>query len=76
MLPNYLAEGQRGLANVALLTGLYVAIATLVHAVIVLAAALIQPWLAGPQNRRALGAVFALLLVAVAGWVIWSTRLA
>ncbi|WP_375599490.1 LysE family translocator [Devosia sp. Naph2] len=60
----------------ALLFGaVYVVVATLVHAVVVLLAGTVQPLLTVPARRRLMGAVFAILLVGVAGWVGYSTAM-
>ena len=60
----------------ALLFGaIYVAVATAIHAGVVLLAGTVQPLLTIPARRRTMGAVFALLLVGVALWVTWSTAL-
>lgn len=53
----------------------YVAVATAVHAGVVLLAGAVQPLLTMPARRRTMGAVFAVLLVGVALWVTWSTAL-
>lgn len=55
------------------LTALYVLVATLIHAAIVLGAGSLTPLLRNPQWRQRLGLIFAALLVLVAAWVAIST---
>lgn len=74
VLPNFI-DGSRPLAGQSLtLTAIYVAVATVVHAGIVLAGSLFQPLFASARARRVLGMVAALLLVVIAAWVGLSTR--
>lgn len=74
LLPNFV-DSTRPLGWQSLtLTGLYVTIATLVHAAIALAGGQLQPLFATDRARRALGIVAAVLLVAIAIWVAVATR--
>jgi threonine/homoserine/homoserine lactone efflux protein len=58
----------------AILTAVYVVVAALIHAAVVLSADSVKPLLASPKLRGGLGTVFALLLVAIAIWLAVSTR--
>jgi len=58
--------------ELAVLISIYVAIATFVHALIVLLAGTLQAFLAAPQRREAAGNVFAAMLLAVAVWLFVS----
>jgi len=51
----------------------YVVIATGVHAGVVLLAGSVQPMLTLPERRRAMGWVFALLLIGIAAWLAVTT---
>jgi len=53
---------------------LYVGIATLVHAGIVILAAQLRPWLAAGPRRRNVRQVFSVLLAVVAIWLAWTTQ--
>ncbi|MCF3642255.1 LysE family translocator [Rhizobium sp. TRM95111] len=60
--------------NVALVA-VYVAVATAVHAAIVVLAAAFEPILTDPERERRVRRVLSLLLAAVALWFAWSTRM-
>jgi len=73
VMPGFLSTAT---AREALLFGtVYVVVATLVHMGVVLLAGTVQPLLTSPARRRVMGAVFAILLVGVAGWVAYSTAI-
>lgn len=74
VLPNFTDASQPALWETLTLTGIYVGIATAVHAAIALAGAQFQPLFATDRARRALGIVAAALLVAIAVWVAFATR--
>lgn len=69
VMPNFLPPERPGLGSVMLLGAIYVAVATAVHALVVLLAGSVQPLLTRPESRRIMGGVFAALLVGVAIWV-------
>jgi threonine/homoserine/homoserine lactone efflux protein len=74
VLPNFV-DASRALAPQSLsLTGIYVAVATLVHAAIAMLGGQLQPLFSTDRTRRALGLAAAILLVAIAAWVAISTR--
>lgn len=73
VLPGYLPNGA-GLGTAATFTLLYVGVATFVHLGVVLLSSLLQPFLTGSRYRQVLGGFFAVLLIAVALWLAWSTR--
>jgi threonine/homoserine/homoserine lactone efflux protein len=75
ILPDFLDPAAGGvLAQSLTLAAIYVAVATLVHGGIVLAAGAAQPWLAAGSGReRALRRTLALALAAVAVWLLVST---
>lgn len=73
VMPGFLSTATTG---EAMLFGVvYVVVATLVHTGVVLLAGTVQPLLTAPARRRVMGAVFAILLVGVAGWVAYSTAI-
>ena len=55
------------------LTGIYVGVATFVHAVIVLFAGALEPLLNDPRRERFARRSLSTLLAAVAPWFAWST---
>lgn len=73
VMPSFLSTTT--ISEALLFGAIYVAVATAIHAGVVLLAGTVQPLLTMPARRRAMGAVFALLLVGVALWVTWSTAL-
>ena len=75
VLPNFASEtGVPAWVQSLTLTGVYVAIATAVHAAIALLGSQLQPLFTTDRARRVLGVVAALLLVAIALWVAVTTR--
>jgi threonine/homoserine/homoserine lactone efflux protein len=73
IMPNFLVEGTRGESYA--FGAIYVVIATLIHALIVLLAGSLQPLLTTDSRRRQMGNAFAALLVIVAIWIAVTTRL-
>lgn len=73
VLPSFMMAGQSAVAQTAMLGAIYVAVATVVHATVVVLAGSVQPLLTGAKSRRIMGGVFAALLVGVAAWVALST---
>lgn len=61
-------------ARVAALGAIYVAVATAVHASVVLLAATARPWLAEGHRAAATRRVLSCVLVALAAWLAWTTR--
>lgn len=72
VLPAFLGSSERMGANLVF-TLAYVAVATGVHAGVVSIASLVRPMLSG-DRARAVGRLFAVGLVLVAGWLVWTTR--
>jgi threonine/homoserine/homoserine lactone efflux protein len=56
------------------LGAVYVAIATTIHASIVLLASQLRPLLIGGTHQRSVRRMMSLALVMVAAWLAWSTR--
>jgi len=73
VMPNFLTSPSYG--ETLLFGSVYVLVATLIHAGVVLLAGTVQPLLTAPKSRRPIGVLFTLLLVAVACWVAWSTAI-
>ncbi|MBE7733115.1 LysE family translocator [Devosia faecipullorum] len=71
IMPGFLPEARLG--NALLFGAVYVLIATLVHAGVVLLAGTVQPLLTIDHRRRQMGTIFAFLLLAVALWVAFTT---
>jgi threonine/homoserine/homoserine lactone efflux protein len=74
VLPNFVDAARPVWWQSLTLTGLYVVIATAVHAAIALAGGQLQPLFATDRARRTLGIIAAVVLVAIAVWVAVATR--
>jgi threonine/homoserine/homoserine lactone efflux protein len=75
VLPQFIDPAQPLLAQLAMLTALYVGVATLVHAAIALLAGSFTRLFADPVRSGWLVRVFAVLLAAVAIWFFFATEL-
>jgi threonine/homoserine/homoserine lactone efflux protein len=74
VLPEFLDPGAGRIAAQTLtLSAIYVAIATLIHAGIVLSASRLRRVIVKPEQVRLVRRVLALALVAIAVWLAWST---
>ena len=74
VMPNFVVAGTPQMGQTMLLGAVYVAVATVIHAmVVVLAGSLQQLLLGNPGRRKVMGLVFAALLVGVAIWVAVTT---
>ena len=71
--PSFVVAGQAALPQTVLLGAIFVAVATAIHAGVVLLAGSLRPLLTQAASRRFLGATFAVLLLVVAVWVGFST---
>jgi threonine/homoserine/homoserine lactone efflux protein len=69
VMPNFVVLGRPVLGQTIMLGAIYVAVATAIHAGVVLLASSVQPLLTQASNRRVMGGVFAALLLAVALWM-------
>jgi len=74
VMPNFLPASEENPGSWALLAGVYVGIATLVHLAIVSASGLLEPVLTGGVRGVQLSRAFALILIGVAAWMLWTTR--
>jgi threonine/homoserine/homoserine lactone efflux protein len=68
VLPGFLPEGPR-VAGLLVLSAVYLAVASAVHLVIVLAAGAARPWLADPAVSARLHRVQTLVLLAMVAWL-------
>jgi threonine/homoserine/homoserine lactone efflux protein len=67
--------GDRSLpVQIALFGIIYVAIATVIHASIVMLASQLRPWLMTGSRQNAIRRILSLALVLVAAWLAWTTR--
>lgn len=73
VMPGFVNAALPPLGQTLALGAVYVAVATLIHAGVVLAAGVAKPLLVGAASRQRLGLVFALLLVGIAVWVAVSS---
>ena len=73
VLPTFIDAEKPLLPQTLTLTAVYVAVATAVHAAIVLLAGTLEPFLNDPRRERVARRVLSALLAAVAIWFGWST---
>ncbi|SDK26091.1 MULTISPECIES: LysE family translocator [Bradyrhizobium] len=69
VIPEFISSPAPSIRELAALVSIYVAVATLVHSLIVLLAGTLQAFLAAPQRRETAGNVFAVVLFLVAIWL-------
>jgi len=72
VVPEFINGPSPSLRELAILVSIYVAIATLVHGLVVLLAGTLQSFLATPQRREMAGNAFAVILLVVAVWLFVS----
>jgi threonine/homoserine/homoserine lactone efflux protein len=72
VVPEFIRGPAPSIRELATLVSIYVAVATVVHSLIVLLAGELQTFLAGPQRRAMAGNVFAIVLFLVAIWLFVS----
>ncbi len=73
VLPTFVEQDRPILMQTLTLSAVYVAVATIVHATIVLLAGTLEPFLNNPRRERIARRVLSSLLAAVALWFAWST---
>lgn len=73
VLPTFVESGRPALAQTALLTLVYVVIATAIHAMIVGLAGTLEPFLNDPRRERVARRGLSAILALVAVWFAWST---
>lgn len=73
VLPTFIDPGRPLLAQTVALTAVYVAVATIVHAAIVVLAGALEPLLNDPARERVARRFLSALLALVALWFGWST---
>jgi len=74
VMPSFLVAGEESPFSWVLLASVYVGIATAIHLVIVTASGMLEPVLTRGMGRVVVSRAFAVVLVAVAAWMVWSTR--
>lgn len=74
VMPAFLDAGRPLLGQTTVVVAIYVAVATVIHAGIVLLASTLQPLFAKPALRKGAALVFAMALVGVAIWLLLKTR--
>lgn len=72
VIPEFISGPSSSVRELATLGSIYVAVATLVHGLIVLLAGTLQAFFAKPQRRKTAGNVFAVVLSLVAVWLFAS----
>lgn len=73
VLPTFVDAAKPVLAQTALLTAIYVAVATLIHLMIVVLAGALEPFLNDPDRERIARRALSALLALVAIWFAWTT---
>ncbi|MBX9827814.1 MAG: LysE family translocator [Xanthobacteraceae bacterium] len=73
VVPSFIASETHVIGQTLLLSGIFVAIATTIHLVIVLLASRLHGMLTDPARRKALRRIFAVALAAIAVWFAFST---
>ena len=73
VLPSFVDAAFAPLPQTAVLTGIYVAIATVVHALIVTLAGTLEPFLNDPRRETIARRILSAMLALVAVWFGWST---
>lgn len=73
VLPTFVEAGKPPLGQAVTLTLVYVAVATIVHALIVVLAGTLEPVLNDPRRERIARRILSALLALVAVWFGWST---
>lgn len=73
VLPTFVEADRPVLAQTVLLTAVYVAIATVIHAVIVVLAGTLEPFLNDSRRERITRRVLSAMLALVAIWFGWTT---
>ena len=74
ILPTFVDETRSLIVQAAVLSGVYVIVATAVHSTIVLLADAARPWLEDGRRSMMVRRVLSLLLVAIAVWLLSATR--
>jgi threonine/homoserine/homoserine lactone efflux protein len=72
VVPEFITGPAPSMRKLATLISIYVAVATVVHSLIVLLAGTLQTFLTAPQRRETAGNVFAVVLLFVALWLFMS----
>lgn len=75
VLPNFIDPGSSIIVSGLTLTVIYVAIATAAHTTIVLAASSMRRFLNSPAVVRTISRGLSLLLIGIALWLLWETKL-
>jgi threonine/homoserine/homoserine lactone efflux protein len=73
VVPEFISGPAPSVRELAVLVSIYVAVATIVHGLIVLLAGTLQAFLAAPQRRKMAGNVFSVVLFLVAVWLFVSS---
>jgi threonine/homoserine/homoserine lactone efflux protein len=73
VLPGFIIAGDAVMTQTALLTTIYVGVATLVHCLVVLLGSHYHPVMQHPRNEKIARVFFTLALIAVALWFAVST---
>ncbi|MBX9591524.1 MAG: LysE family translocator [Hyphomonadaceae bacterium] len=74
ILPTFVDESRSLIGQTVSLSVVYVAVATLVHTTIVLLAGAARPWLEDERRSAIVRRALALVLVAIAIWLLFATR--
>lgn len=74
ILPNFIIQNEHITQQAYILTCLYVGVATAIHIGIVSGADAARVFLSNPQRETKVRRILSLLLIVIAAWVAWKTR--
>ncbi len=73
MVPTFIRPGASVVTQTLILSGVFVAVATIVHLTIVLLAGRLKGFVNDPARRRPIRRALAIVLLCIAAWLAWST---
>jgi len=74
VLPTFMDQHGSVLAQAAMLSIIYVSVATIIHGTIVSLAGTVRPFLEAPGRRRLIRRTLSLILAGIAIWFAYATR--
>ncbi|MCX7295304.1 MAG: LysE family translocator [Hyphomicrobiales bacterium] len=73
VVPTFIRPGASVVTQTLILSGVFVAVATIVHLTIVLLAGRLKGFVNDPARRRPIRRALAIVLLCIAAWLAWST---
>lgn len=74
VVPSFVVSAGHVMTQTLVLTGVFAAVATIIHTAIVLLASRLHDLVSDPSRRRPARRIMAIVLAAIAIWFAWSTR--